>query len=215
METLFFELIQVATGQLDCLSRGPEADEWQQLYDLSKRQHIEGVCYHGVTKLFEFGLRAPQDISIDWMAETEDIREKNEQNEKQPLFLHYYDLELQPLRQSDDDPLFTVPEVTIQQMYQLYKAKKLDMRAMIDYFYTLQKTGGKYETLKGGGLFSRIGIRRFAAGMMWFLGNQMKLDTKQMPFKPLETEGRYLVSLLFDRQPVWFQFRHRMAWFQF
>ena len=215
METLFFELIQVATGQLDCLSRGPEADEWQQLYDLSKRQHIEGVCYHGVTKLFEFGLRAPQDISIDWMAETEDIREKNEQNKKQPLLLRYYDPELQLLRQCDDDPLRAVPRVTIQQMYQLYKTKKLDMRAVMDYYYTLQKTGGKYETLRGGGLFSYIGIRRFAAGLMWLLSEHMKLDTKQLPFKPLETEGHYLVSLLFARQPVWFEFRHRMAWFQF
>jgi len=38
---------------------------------------VTGVCYNGVEKLFEFGLRAPQDVSIDWMAEAEEIRMAN------------------------------------------------------------------------------------------------------------------------------------------
>ena len=69
MEKLFFELMQVAVGQLDCLSRGPSPEEWAELYQMAKRQAVTGICYSGVEKLFEFGLRAPQDVSIDWMSE--------------------------------------------------------------------------------------------------------------------------------------------------
>ena len=36
-----------------------------------------GICYHGVIKLFEYGLVAPQELSLDWMAEAEDIKEQN------------------------------------------------------------------------------------------------------------------------------------------
>ena len=58
MEKLFFELMQVAVGQLDCLSRGPSPEEWAELYQMAKRQAVTGICYSGVEKLFEFGLRA-------------------------------------------------------------------------------------------------------------------------------------------------------------
>ena len=77
MEKLFFELMQVAVGQLDCLSRGPSPEEWAELYQMAKRQAVTGICYSGVEKLFEFGLRAPQDVSIDWMSKAEEIRMNN------------------------------------------------------------------------------------------------------------------------------------------
>ena len=82
MEKLFYELIQVAVGQLDCLSRGPSPEEWQELYTTAQRQGIPGICYKGVERLFEYGLRAPQDISIDWMSEAEEIRTSNETVDK-------------------------------------------------------------------------------------------------------------------------------------
>jgi hypothetical protein len=72
MHKLFYELLQVAAGQLDCLSRGPSPEEWQSLHDTAVRQQLTAVAYRGVEKLFEFGLRAPQDLAIDWMAEAEE-----------------------------------------------------------------------------------------------------------------------------------------------
>lgn len=77
MEQLFFELIRVATKQLDCLSRGPEPEEWIELHDMARQQRMTGICYRGVQALFEFGLRVPQDLVIDWMAEAEAIEERN------------------------------------------------------------------------------------------------------------------------------------------
>lgn len=77
MNKLFFELMQVSIGQLDCLSRFPDPKEWQTFFDLAKRHAVAGICYHGVTKLFDFGLVAPQELSLDWMAEAENIKEQN------------------------------------------------------------------------------------------------------------------------------------------
>ena len=77
MRKLFFELMQVSVGQLDCVSRFPEPDEWRKFHDLAKQQAVLGICHHGVTKLFEYGLVAPQELSLDWMAEAEEIKEHN------------------------------------------------------------------------------------------------------------------------------------------
>ena len=44
MKTLFFELIQVAIGRRDLLSRVPSADDWNMLYGLSVKQAVAGVC---------------------------------------------------------------------------------------------------------------------------------------------------------------------------
>ncbi|MBQ7514345.1 MAG: hypothetical protein IJS95_08195 [Prevotella sp.] len=214
-ETLFFELIQVATGQLDCLTRGPEPDEWQKIFEYSKQQHVEGVGYHGVTRLFEFGLRAPQDISLDWMSETEEIREFNEQQKKQPSVVRFYSDDLKMLRQSDNDPLRMVTKITVYDLYRLFQTRQLDMRALTDYYFTLQMTGGKYEALQGGGLFSKVGIRRFASGLMWLLGHTLRLPESAMPFKPLESEGRFLLADIMGHHPWWMYMRHRYAWFQF
>ena len=118
MRKLFFELMQVSVGQLDCVSRFPEPDEWKKLYELAKNQAVAGICYHGVTKLFEYGLVAPQELSLDWMADAEEIKEQNRgrsrrlitlQEELQshhlrssvvtgPGLVRFYDRELQPLR---------------------------------------------------------------------------------------------------------------------
>lgn len=48
---LFFELIQVAIGRRDALSRVPSAKEWCELYGLSVKQAVAGVCFCGVQRL--------------------------------------------------------------------------------------------------------------------------------------------------------------------
>ena len=78
MQELFFELLRVAIGQMDCLSRGPLADEWHGIYRTAQRHGLTEVCYKGVERLFDYGLRAPQDLSIDWMADAEAIHESQE-----------------------------------------------------------------------------------------------------------------------------------------
>lgn len=194
IDSLFFELLQVSVGREDCLSRGPEPKEWQELYEISKQQHVEGISYHGVMKLFEFGLRAPQDVSLDWMAESETIRETNEMAEKPSVLAQCYSEELRDLRQPRAEELPTVSKLTIQYLYKQFLLHQFDMCLLLDYYFVLLRNNGKYETLKGGGLLDSFGIRCFARGVMWMLQETMKLDRQYMPFEPLEIEGRFLLN---------------------
>lgn len=50
INTLFFELIQVALGMRTCLSHTPSANEWGKLYAMAKKQSLVGVCFVGVQK---------------------------------------------------------------------------------------------------------------------------------------------------------------------
>lgn len=51
MEKTFFELLQVAIGTRDKLSRVPSAKEWQQLFELSKKQALAAVAFRGLKVL--------------------------------------------------------------------------------------------------------------------------------------------------------------------
>ena len=59
MEQLFFELIRVALGSQDTLSRAPSSKEWKQLYNMSKKQSLVGICFAGLQKLFNFDHQEP------------------------------------------------------------------------------------------------------------------------------------------------------------
>ena len=181
MEELFYELMQVAMGRLDCLSRGPEPEEWTALYELSKQQQVAGLCYHGVERLFEFGLRAPQDVSIDWMAEAEEAEGQVQGRQKR---------------------------MTIQDLYCLYLQHQLNMHVLTDYAQVLAKTHGQYETLKSGGLKGLMGQGRFARGVMWVLQHTLRQERADMPFEPLESEGRFLLSDVMQKASRWQRLGH-------
>lgn len=219
MERLFFELLQVSTGRLDCFDRGPSPEEWQRLYELSKAQDVEGICYHGVELLFEFGLRAPQDVSIDWMAESELIREKNEQVESLPPVTDYYPEELRLLRQLGPDGVSPVKApLTIQDVYEAFRQHRMDMRLLMDYCFCLRKTGGRHETMRHDGLMAavkgRIGIGRFARGVMWVLQESLALEHESMPWEPLEQEGRFLLSEMTQEHRWWQRTGHSLKYLQ-
>ena len=45
---LFFELLQVAVGNRERLSRVPTAVEWSDLYEESERQAVTGILLQGI-----------------------------------------------------------------------------------------------------------------------------------------------------------------------
>ena len=180
MKQLFFELIQVATGRRECLERGPEPEEWQALHELAQRQAVAGICYRGVERLFEFGLRAPQDVSIDWMAEAEEMKEQNEQAKAPSYVARYYDEELRNLRQSSDEYYVLNKPMTIEDIYRLFLAQRLNMRVVIDYYFLLLKTERRYETLKTSGL------------------EVMGMERSQMLCKPSGREGRFILQEMLE-----------------
>ena len=216
---LFLELMQVSMGLLDCLSRGPEPEEWQELYELSKRHKVEGITYVGVERLFEYGLRAPQDISIDWMSEAELIRESNAAAaDKLSALTANYPEELRGLRQSDDDDLGLTDMLTIQTVFKIYQHGRLNMRVLMDYYYTLLNHGYIHESIHDNAadfmLMGWMGIRRFTRGTMWFMHHAFGLKRQSMLCDPMEQEGHYLLKELMEGHSWVQHIVHRVAFIE-
>ena len=63
---LFFELLQVALGTRDELSRVPNKSEWMSLYQESEKQSILGIMLDGIERLPD-EQRPPKDILLQWI----------------------------------------------------------------------------------------------------------------------------------------------------
>ena len=80
MNNLFFELIRVSLGIQKGLSRVPSAEEWEDLYELSKKQSICGICSRGVQVLYkDAGYREglSETLFLKWIGFANIIKEKN------------------------------------------------------------------------------------------------------------------------------------------
>ncbi len=74
---LFFELIQVALGYKERLSRTPSDKEWSWINDLSRKQAIVGVLFPAIDKLSKQGQKPPLTLLYDWIAQSEQIKQRN------------------------------------------------------------------------------------------------------------------------------------------
>ena len=79
---VFFELIQVALGNRDNLSRVPSAVEWGTLYKESIRQAVAGIAFEGVKKLPE-SQRPPKMLLFEWITLSEQIKLQNKMVDRQ------------------------------------------------------------------------------------------------------------------------------------
>lgn len=77
MNTIFIELLQVAVGKRQRLSRTPETEEWEALYDMAKKQALVGVAFHAVRQLPEEQLPTGYRLR-QWAAKAAKIEEMNE-----------------------------------------------------------------------------------------------------------------------------------------
>ena len=76
LELLFFELLQVAVGNRECLSRVPSDGEWCDLYDESERQALTGILLHGIERL-PAEQRPSQEILLQWIGVGQMIEQQN------------------------------------------------------------------------------------------------------------------------------------------
>lgn len=89
IDETFFELIRVAIGTQNSLSRLPSQEEWKQIYDLAKKQSLVGICFAGLQRLgadadegFErIGMSETQ--YLVWLGMSANIQRKNEIVNKQ------------------------------------------------------------------------------------------------------------------------------------
>lgn len=228
MNELFFELIQVSTGQLDCLHRGPSPEEWQQLYDLSKHHGLTALCYQGVVRLFEFGLRAPQDLSIDWMADAElsgglsdaddtggalpaaDIVGVPEiSNPVRKMLVDRWikrnggSFYVYASKQKMNTPASAIV-LKLLAAYELYYDGKLTMQHVVECFSVLRQGNGRFDKFSDGSTVTRVlrefGIWRFTRSMMWIVCHTLALDEKLLPCPPMEGGGRFVLRQIMNEK---------------
>ena len=72
MNSLFFELIRVAIGTQERLSRTPSAKEWKRLFKMAERQRLLGICFYGVRKVASPKYDNDDDIIEDEGRKTKD-----------------------------------------------------------------------------------------------------------------------------------------------
>lgn len=95
LNNLFFELIRVAIGTQDKLTRAPSAKEWKALYDIAKKQSLVGICFAAVQRLgssvkpleqrsiepfehLQICWNMPEMLYLTWMGLTAKIQQRNE-----------------------------------------------------------------------------------------------------------------------------------------
>ena len=85
IHTLFFELIRVAIGTQESLTRLPSETEWEELFDLAVKQSLVGVCFSGLHSLGADSdegydrIGMSEDLFFDWMGMAAQINMRNEQ----------------------------------------------------------------------------------------------------------------------------------------
>ena len=83
IERLFFSLIKVAIGKEGVLCKTPTTKEWQQLYDMAKKQSLVGICFAGVQKQVNQNQELPEMLYLTWMGMAAKIQQRNEGVNKQ------------------------------------------------------------------------------------------------------------------------------------
>lgn len=76
MSMLFFELLQIAVGNREEFSYIPSNEEWEELYDLSKKQALTGIGFLAVERLPEVQ-RPNKELLVRWYMATERIKNEN------------------------------------------------------------------------------------------------------------------------------------------
>lgn len=74
--TDFFQLIQLSIGSTDHFEGSLSTDEWRQLFEMSKKQSLAGICFEGIQKLSADQFH-DEDLTMDWMGESMKIARRN------------------------------------------------------------------------------------------------------------------------------------------
>lgn len=81
-EQLLFELLRVALNVQNTLSRNPSAEEWGELYRISKKQSLVGISFAGIQRLVDsekgYYCGMPELQYLTWMGMAAKIQRRNE-----------------------------------------------------------------------------------------------------------------------------------------
>ena len=74
---MFYELILVALGQRNCLSKNPSDQEWNAMYDMAVKQAVAGIAFLALDKLSQEGQKPPLALLYEWIGLSEQTRNQN------------------------------------------------------------------------------------------------------------------------------------------
>ena len=69
---MFFEIVQVALGVRERLSRNPSDSEWSELFDLAQKHAIAAFLFETFEQLSKHGQRPPMEVLMEWLALSEE-----------------------------------------------------------------------------------------------------------------------------------------------
>lgn len=79
---MLFELIRVALGTQDRISRLLSVEEWQRVYQTAVKQSVVGICVEGISKLPK-EQKPPMELYMQWLGTVSQIQQQNEKIDKQ------------------------------------------------------------------------------------------------------------------------------------
>ena len=74
---LFYELLRVALGNQETLSKTPSDSEWRSIYRAAQKQTVVGFAFEALERLHNKGIRPPQDMLYEWIGACEQIKKQN------------------------------------------------------------------------------------------------------------------------------------------
>ena len=75
---LLFELIQVALGKRERLSRTPSEEDWRRLYQMAEEQAITSFVFPALEILNKSGQKPPAELLYEWIGLAEQVKAQNE-----------------------------------------------------------------------------------------------------------------------------------------
>jgi hypothetical protein len=123
MNSLFFELIRVSLGIQKNLSRIPTAEEWNDLFEISKKQALTGICGYGLQTLYKdckYSASISKRFLLQWLGFASVIKDDNQRVNKQSVKLIKY----------FSEHGFNCSILKGQGMAALYKNDMVDLRLM-------------------------------------------------------------------------------------
>ncbi len=83
---LFFSLVRCGIGKQSELPRIPTAQEWNELFDIAKKQTLTGIAFAGIERLPQ-EQRPQKDILLQWYTLTALIKKQNSELDKKCAFV--------------------------------------------------------------------------------------------------------------------------------
>ena len=78
--------------------------------------------------------------------------------------------------------------------YQHFCGHGVGLRQIMDYFYVLKQGFTEEERRDSAKWIKKLGMKRFAEGLMWVLQQYFGLEKQYMLFEPNEKEGRFIIQ---------------------